>query len=123
MTVTIINRGEGFRQKVRQALDVWARVKPHEVRQFVRDCKALRQQKLDTNGYFVTDSGKRDTDQAMLGITPPFVDIVLGQSEFTTQFLYGVPCGTGERLWRMDPQNDRIFKEELACGILSPMKV
>lgn len=119
----IINRGEGFRKKVRQALDVWASVKPREVRQFVSDCKAMRQQKLDTNGYWIGSDGKRDTDTATLGITPPFVEAILGQSEFSTMMLYGSPCGTGERLWRLDPVNERIFKEELACGILSPMTV
>lgn len=121
--VHIHNKGEAFRKSVRQALDVWARVRPHEVRQFVRDCRGMKQQRLDSKGYWIDDSGHRDTDCATLSITPPFPEEILGMSSFQTQFLYGVPCGTGDKLWRIDPAMNKIFKDELACGILSPMKV
>ena len=121
--VTIINKGEAFRKSVRQALDVWARLCPHEVRQFASDSRAMKQQKLDNNGYWIGDDGKRDTDCATLAITPEFPEMLLGMSSFQTNFLYGVPCGTGDKLWRLDKDLNRIFKEELSCGILSPMRV
>lgn len=123
MPITIINKGEGFRTKVKQALDVWARVRPEEVAQFAKDCGKLKQQRLDSKCYWVDETGHRDTDNATIAITPRFPEMLLAMSEFSTQMLYASPCGTGERLWRQDEDLNRIFKSELACGILSPMRV
>jgi hypothetical protein len=122
-SVHIHNKGEAFRRSVRQALDIWARERPMEVRQFVTDCKAMKSRKLDDKGYIVGDSGKRDTDIAYLAITPEYPETILGMSPFQTKFLWGVECGTGDKLWRLDLSLNRIFKDELACGILSPMRV
>lgn len=100
-------RGDGLRKKMRQALDLWVRTRPAEAQAAARFVAHEKARLL--NGEKAQSDSK---DTVYHGIIPPFVDDLLGSTEFTTRFLYGVPCGTGDTAWSSRDECSRLFWEE-----------
>ena len=108
MSVEVKISGDAFRRKVRQALDLWVKLRPHEARAFVRNCRRMREQSV-----------KKDRDLWSALSMPSWPVEVLRQSEWSTQFQYGVPCGTGDRLWDSKQDLQDIFLSEMPEAALS----
>jgi hypothetical protein len=110
MPLSVTISGEAFREKVLQALDYWAKNRPAEARQFVRDCKERR------------DRTELSKDIKPAFTAPSFVVDLLRNSEWQTKFAYGTPCGTGNKLWDSDPELQDIFMSCMPESMTSAKK-
>lgn len=113
--VDVVVRGAGLTAKIRQALDLWARERPWEVRDAARLMHQMRQRRRDSQGH------DADGDVCM-GKVPSFVLDVLGMTEFQTKFMYGVPCGTGNKGWFDGDGVPELFFSEFQIGRMTDMQ-
>src|SRR5690349_1463520 len=112
--VEILIRREGLLTKIRQALDVWAKERPWEV----RDAARLMQQMRDRRH---NSMGKDEEGDVCMGKIPGFVYDILGMSEFETNMLYGSPCGTGNKGWFDADGVPDLFFSEFQIGKMTTM--
>lgn len=113
----IVVPGAAFRNKVRLALMLWAKTWPHEVAQYKRDMRVLRERQMDAAGHW-----KDDHDMVSCYREPPRVPQLLGMSEWATKFRFGVPCGTGDNRWSFHPELYAIFQDEIREGFTSTFR-
>lgn len=111
----VLIRGAGLLTKIRQGLDLWARERPWEVRDAARLMKQLRERRHNSQG-------KDAEGDVCMGKVPGFVLDVLGMTEFETTFLYGVPCGTGNKGWFDADGVPELFFSEFEIGKMTDMR-
>lgn len=112
--VEVVVSGQGLQTKIRQALDLWARQRPWEVRDAARLMQQMRERRHNTQG-------KDEDGDVCMGKVPGFVYDVLGMSEFQSQFMYGVPCGTGSKSWFDADGAPELFFSEFQIGKMTSM--
>lgn len=113
----VVVPGESFRQKIRMAVMLWAKLWPREVAEYKRKMRELRERQMDAAGHW-----KNDKDIVTYFRYPPRVPELLGMSEWSTKFQYGVPCGTGDNRWHFNPELDAIFMDEIREGFTSTFR-
>lgn len=113
MTEIVVTH-EAFLKKFRAACQLWKTAMPHDYRVFVEAIRKDRDLLRNRSG-----TSHEDGDLAYNGALPNFVVNVLRMSEWQTNFQYGVPCGTGDPMWDIDPKLYRAAMREFLIGKVS----
>ena len=98
-------RLDWFKDKVRLALNCYAKRWPAEAQNFARRVKARK------DGFSDARCVSPDKEVVHIGMIPRRVQILLDCPEGLTKRMFGSACGTGNASWQREPKMKDAFWE------------